>query len=103
MMSIQKYQEEMKSIHDYIVEYLDNDDKVEENNENLKWLFRDIKIHDDQYKIKPLLYIVANIAKNHYHKTHYFHKIWKKKIWFDWTVNVNFDLKTPNGFLNLFV
>ena len=75
MTSIQKYQEEMKKIQDYILGYLDNDDKVEENYENLKLLFNDIKIHDDPHKIKPTLYILASKVNNHYRKTPFFAKI----------------------------
>ena len=69
------YLEEMKKIQQNLLDLLDYEKNVEEKYQNLKNIFDDIKIYDDQYKIKSLMYLLLHICKNHHREEGFFNKI----------------------------
>ena len=71
-MNVNEFLEEMKKIQTNILEFLDNGDNIEEKFQNLINIFDDIKIHDNQFKIKPLFYLILHIFSNHHHKSEFF-------------------------------
>ena len=69
------YLEEMKKIQQNLLDLLDYEKNIEEKYQNLKNVFDDIKIYDDQYKIKSLMYLLLHICKNHHREEGFFNKI----------------------------
>ena len=65
-MSIEKYLEEMKNIQENLLDYIDSETNVDDKYQNLKNILEDIKIHDNQFEIKPLLYLIVKISNNHH-------------------------------------
>lgn len=57
-----EYLERMKKIQISLLDFLDNDDNIEANYQNLNELFEDIKIHDSPDKFKPLLHLILKIS-----------------------------------------
>ena len=74
-MNIPKYIEEMRNIQMKLLNYLDDDDRCEENYQNLKDIINDIQIQNNPHKLKSVLYMVNKISKNHYRKPNFFSKI----------------------------
>ena len=75
--SVNEFIEEMKKIQTDLLNFLDHGDNNEENYQNLINKFQDIKIHDHQFKIKSLLYLILKISNNHYREPEFFSKIEK--------------------------
>mgnify|MGYP001061961396 CR=1 FL=1 len=67
--------EEMKEIQEYLLEFLDNDDNSEDDFSNLKIIFNNFNIANDQHKFKALLYLILNISNNHHRNPNFFIKI----------------------------
>lgn len=76
-MSIKELIEEMKNIQINLLDFLDHEDDIEEKYQNLIHIFNEIKIHDDNYKIKSLFYLILKIANNHHRESDFFAKIEK--------------------------
>ena len=76
-MSAEEYLNEMKTIQRNLLEYINNEANVEENYQNLIQIFDDIKIYDNQYKVKSLFYLTLTISNNHHRGTDFFNKIEK--------------------------
>ena len=74
-MSIEKYIEEMKKIQENILDYIDSGTNIEEKYRDLNNLFDDIQIHNNQFKIKSLLYLIVKICNNHQRESGFFNKI----------------------------
>ena len=74
-MSANKFIEEMKKIHGILLDFLDHGDNNEEKYQNLIQIFDDIKIHDDKFKIKLLLYLILKISNDHHRESEFFSKI----------------------------
>ena len=74
-MSIEKYLEEMKKIHENLLDYIDSETNIEEKYQNLKNIFEDIKIHNNQFEIKSLFYLIVKISNNHHRESGFFSKI----------------------------
>ena len=70
-----EYLEEMQKIQQNLLDLLDYENDVEEKYQYLKNIFDDIKIYDDQYKIKSLMYLLLHICKNHHREEGFFNKI----------------------------
>lgn len=82
-MSIQEYLEKMKNIQKYLLEFIENEDKYEENYQNLIKIFDDNKIQKNRYDLKALLHLIVNIANNHYRGQNFFSKIEKIILLFE--------------------
>ncbi|KAK8841561.1 hypothetical protein M9Y10_027185 [Tritrichomonas musculus] len=76
-MSLQKYLEKMKTIQDNILEFLDNEEDPESNFENLRQIFDEQKIFDDQQEFQSLMHLILKIANNYFRKSGFFDKICK--------------------------
>ena len=74
-MNSNEYLNEMKKIQQNILDLLDYENDTEEKYQNLKNIFADINIHDNQYKIKSIMYLLLNICKNHHREEGFFSKI----------------------------
>ena len=76
-MSVNEFLEEMGKIQTNLLEYLDHGDNIEKKFQELINIFDDFKIHDNQFKIKPLLYLILHISNNHHRESEFFLKIEK--------------------------
>ena len=75
-MSIEKYLEEMRKIQENLLDYIDYEIGIEEKYPNLKNIFKDINIHNNQFEIKSLFYlIIIKISNNHHRESGFFSKI----------------------------
>ena len=75
--SINEFLEEMEKIQTTLLDFLEHGDNDEEKYQNLIYIFNDIKIYDNQFKIKSLFYLILKISNNHYRETEFFNKIEK--------------------------
>ena len=74
-MSLVIYLEEMKKFQRNLLDYIDSETNIEEKYPNLIIFLDDIEIHNDQYKIKSLFYLILKISYNHQRQTGFFNKI----------------------------
>ena len=65
----------MKAIQSKLLIFLDKQENVEENFQNLIKLLMESKIGEDQYQLKSLLYLLLKISNNHYRTPNFFGKI----------------------------
>ncbi|KAK8896840.1 hypothetical protein M9Y10_014764 [Tritrichomonas musculus] len=72
---IKKYLEKMNAIQSCILQYLEDNEQIEENYENFKKIIEDQKILEDQHDFKSLLHLLIKIANNHYRCSNFFEKI----------------------------
>ena len=76
-MSAEEYLNEMKTIQNFFLNYINNEANVEENYQNLIQILDDIKIYENQHKVKSLFYLTIKISNNHYRGSDFFNKIEK--------------------------
>ena len=76
-MNVNEILDEMKKIQTNLLDFLEHADNNEEKFQNLLNIFDDIKIHDNQFKIKPLIYSILKISNNHHREPEFFSKIEK--------------------------
>ena len=74
-MDCPKYLDKMKKIQENLLEFIDNEDNVEEKFQNLINLLKDQKFRDNENDLKSFLYLVLRIANNHHRKEGFFNKI----------------------------
>ena len=74
-MNSKEYLGEMKKIQLNLLDLLDYENEVEEKYQTLKNIFDDIKIHDNEYKIKSLMYLLLHISNDHHREEGFFGKI----------------------------
>ena len=65
-MEVQKIFEEMKNIQEILLDFLDNEDEVDEKFNNFKQIIDNLKICEQQHKFRVLLRMIAKISKNHH-------------------------------------
>ena len=70
-MDISKYIEEMKNIQVSFLNFIDNEEDIQ----NLIKNFDEIKIHDDLHKINLFLHLLSQISNNHHRESDFFNKI----------------------------
>ena len=76
-MELQSYIDKMKNIQKNLLEFIDSEENIEENFQNLTKIFHDENILKSKHKIKTILYILLNIANNHHRTPNFFSKIEK--------------------------
>ena len=76
-MSAKEYIEKMKLIHNSILKFLDDDDDIEENFQNLKKLIEDQKILQNNDDIKLILNLLSVLSNNHHRNQFFFSKMEK--------------------------
>ena len=64
-MSIQKYFEEMKVVQSSLLQYIEDEDKEQENYNSLIQIINDLKFLSDVQKFRSLLQLISNISDNH--------------------------------------
>ena len=74
-MSFQEYIDQMKSIHQNLIDFLDQMQDEEERFLNIIRSLVDLK--KDQHKLKSILYMLVNISNNHHRYPQFFNKIEK--------------------------
>ena len=67
--------EEMKKIQENIIDFIENEDNVEEKFQNLLNMIKDFKIRDNLYKLKLLVHLISKISCDHHRGTNFFSKI----------------------------
>lgn len=74
-MSSQQYLDDLKSIQENLLSFLENETNEEENYQNLQKKIADQKIFDDKPKFKSLLHLLHKISNNHHRGPNFFTKI----------------------------
>ena len=74
-MSAHKYLEEMKRVQNNLLIFLDNEDNIEENYQNLLNIFQDLNIRDNKQELKIFMNMVLKISNNHHRRPYFFNKI----------------------------
>ena len=74
-MDVQIYLSKMQQIYNSFIEFLDNDDSVEESNQNLKQLFIDHNIFKDKHEFKTIMHCISKISNYYFRRPNFFPKI----------------------------
>ena len=72
---IVEYIEEMKVIQEHILNFIEDDDNIEDNYQKLMNIFYEKKIQEDKEKITSVLRLINKISKNHYRNQNFHQKI----------------------------
>lgn len=76
-MSYHEYISNMKEIQIKILHFLDKQDNIEENYENIVKFFTDHKILNNKEELKSVLYLLTNISVNHHRGPDFIDKIYR--------------------------
>ena len=74
-MSVQEYLNKMKTFIDNLLDFVNNQDNVEERYQSVLSFITDQKIQENRHEFKSLLHIISNILNNHKHSAIFFCKI----------------------------
>ena len=74
---IKQILEEMRNIQVNLLEYLEDESNDDELFQNLKQIFDEIKLNEDEHKLMSLLRLLLKIANNHHRDCNFFDKIEK--------------------------
>ena len=80
--NVEKFLEEYKSIYDKYLNFIENEENIEENYMILTQIIEDAKIKDFQHKLRLFLRMVISIANNHQHCPNFYAKIDKTLKYF---------------------
>ena len=72
---IKKYLEEYKNIQDTLLDFLENEQNIQKNIQNLDQLLKNKKIRDYKYELRLFLHFLLEVANNHFHEPNFFKKI----------------------------
>ena len=81
-MNLQHYLTVIKSIQTNIIIYLDREDNIEENFQNIIKIFDDEKILENLNKIKLIFHLLLELTNNHYRLLNFFSKIERIFLYF---------------------
>lgn len=73
--SVEKFLVEYKSIHENLLNFLESEENIEENFNNLNKIIKDTKIRDCQHKLRLFLRMLFEITNNHQRGPNFFSKI----------------------------
>ena len=65
----------MKHIQEILLEFLDNENSVEEDFQKVIKYLDDQKIRENQHELKSILHLLSKISNHHYRSTNFFTKI----------------------------
>ena len=65
-MDIEKYLDKMRSIQSNFLEFIENDENVEEEFQNLILILKDKKIRDNKHDLNLFLHHVASVGANEF-------------------------------------
>ena len=74
-MSIHEYLEKMKIVQRNLISFIEDDDNVEENYQNLIIILNQNKYIENRINFKPLLHLLLQISNNHNHNLNFYSKI----------------------------
>lgn len=74
-MSIKDYIEQMKSIQNKTLLFIDSEESIEEHYSNLVKILDDVKIKENKISLKQFLSFIIQISNNHHRKQNFFNKI----------------------------
>ena len=75
-MDVQLYLEKLSKLQSNILNYLDNNEDIEENLDNLNnIIFDEIKAHDNIHELRLIMHLITKIANNFHRETNFFEKI----------------------------
>ncbi|KAK8871417.1 hypothetical protein M9Y10_007143 [Tritrichomonas musculus] len=75
-MSVAEYLNSMKEIQELLLQYIeDTEEYYLPNFERLKFLFDELKIHEDQIQLKSILHLILFISNNHNRPPKFFPRI----------------------------
>lgn len=96
--AIYEYLDNMKSIQNYLLKYIDNDDNMEENYNNLISLIKDFKTYEKKNELNLFLHFLSKIANNHQRSCNFFQKIEKILLMIKDDINKFFSNKEKFNF-----
>ena len=99
-MNAKKYVEIFKTIHVNILEFLDKEDNLEENYQNIINIFENQRIRENLHDIKLIFSLLLNISNNHHRSIDFFSKIEKIFLYIN---EINTNVKPLNYPPNLFI
>lgn len=73
-MSIKDYIEQMKSIQNKTLLFIDSEESIEEHYSNLVKILDDVKIKENKISLKQFLSFIIQISNNHHRKQNFFNK-----------------------------
>ena len=74
-MDCNEYIEKFKEIQSALLDFIENDENVDDCLHNLLILFKEKKIQDDKHDLMTLFHLITKIANNHYRGPLFFEKI----------------------------
>lgn len=72
-----EYLQQMQEFQNRFIAFLDSEENIEENYENLIQLIPKSFFGSDEYEIKPILYIISKVSKNHHRYPNFTEKVTK--------------------------
>ena len=76
-MDTQEYLEKIQKIENRLIEYLDRQDNIEENFQNIINILNDQKVLENRHDFRLFLHLLTCITNNHHQIQHFFDKIEK--------------------------
>ena len=67
----------MKETQQKIIDFIEDDEEIEEKLQNLRFFIDDLEIKKNIHKFRSFLYLVANISNNYHRSKDFFSKIAK--------------------------
>lgn len=74
-MDITKYLDEMRNIEEYFQVFLDEEENIEKNLNNLNIKFEDMKIRNNKHDLRLLLHFISSLCDNYYRSPTFYIKI----------------------------
>ena len=76
-MEMHEYISSKKKIQEIFLKYIDDDENIEENYQNLIQVITDQQIPNDDNEFRLLLHLIDLISESHHHTTYFYEKIEK--------------------------
>ena len=72
---IQKYLTKMKNLQKNILSFVEKENTINNDYQNIIKFITDNNIHEDRYDLKVLLHLLSSISNNHHRNRDFFKKI----------------------------
>lgn len=108
-MGIQKQLDKLKNLYPLVLDYIDNEEDLEEHNEKLCNFIKEQQFTKNGEEFKLILHLLVSLSNNHYRVPHFFEKIeriliqYKKVIQKHYSNNELFSIFESNQRLLLFL
>ena len=74
-MNIQQYLDEMKTIQNKLITFIEKEDDIEENFQNLSLIINDQKIQSNKHDLRLFLHFLSTFSNHHHRGPNFFDKI----------------------------